>query len=67
MVFYLSEIFVSGHPSMARFRILARCLDVCLEMLMVRIALEAYLFNSRREIAGIYHPDEDTNDLLCIC
>jgi hypothetical protein len=36
-------------------------------MLMVRIALEAYLFNSRREIAGIYHPDEDTNDLLCIC
>ena len=52
---------------MARFRILARCLDVCLEMLMVRIALEAYLFNSRREIAGIYHPDEDTNDLLCIC
>jgi hypothetical protein len=35
-------------------------------MLMVRIAIEAYLFNSRREIAGIHHPDKDSNDLLCI-
>ena len=39
---------------------------MCLEMQLVRIAIEAYLFNSRREIAGIHHTNEDTNDLLCI-
>ena len=41
LVLFLSEVSVSGHRWMDRFRILARCLDRCLEMQLVRIAIEA--------------------------